>query len=311
MVAFRIKNYRQPSCPRATSMTKAAVRIRETMAVRRRRELQSALGQYAQDGLYTVKAWGANYPVLHAQPAWLDTRDDLTLRWEAPQTSDAGSWDVGFMMTIWEYGRRRRYFVSDQEYRRPRRSRDTFSDRVNGDKVHVNARVMAVLKRLDPDTKTPVVYLDSAAALTTMALQAAGFQDLVCVNLDGSVPDRAPPFFHDAAQFYHGTLLAWMRDVCTQPHHVLMDYCCSLSGNQDYVRPKADIQLMLALEVLPRHGGVCWMTFSMRRTPRKACAPFKAWVVATAAALGYCMELVEEDIYGGSSGLWYLVWKSV
>ena len=136
---------------------------------------------------------------------------------------------------------------------------------------------------------------------------------LHCPNPNSNFVSKASSLFGQNATHYDGTVYELMRDLPeddsnTEGYHMGLDYCCTFEGNAEFVRPKSDIRLMFAKQILRKRDGVCWMTFSKRGKKSQYIQSIVTWVKKEGARLGYNMELLEQGTYGTVA---YFFWKTV
>lgn len=77
---------------------------------------------------------------------------------------------------------------------------------------------------------------------------------------------------YEQATLYPMTLYEWIRDAselnsCKQ-YDWGLDYCCTWNGNMQ-VKPQVDLKLIVSLDLIPREGGILWLTICTRSCHRE------------------------------------------
>jgi hypothetical protein len=297
----------------------------------RQETVQEAIEQYTRDRTYYIDSWakmGENCPIVSAQLAYQNVRDLETIKIMEDEDDEKAQrpyaiskkWEKGWCIGTVEDGHLKYYFVPFDDYRRPRIEDQFDENHVNtGHKILVNHKFAMYLRDCDPNRVAEIIYLDAPQGQTTSHLSVLGYtkDQLHCPNPNSEFVSKASPLFGQHATHYDGTVYELMRDLPeneedAEGHHVGFDYCCTFEGNAQCVRPKSDIRLMFAKEVLRKRDGVCWMTFSTRLPKGGTVAAYlksiENWVKAEGTRLGYNMELLEQGTYGKVA---YFFWKTV
>ena len=80
---------------------------------------------------------------------------------------------------------------------------------------------------------------------------------------------------------------------------LLLDYCCTLDGNRG-CQPMVDLDLALQKKLLPKQGGLLWLTFS-RRIKRETVQAYigrcQRTVLELGANRGYSFKLLHRNTY--------------
>lgn len=136
----------------------------------------------------------------------------------------------------------------------------------DANKTSVNAVFISLVQRFDSSKQHNVMYLDSEMGHTTYGLAAAGFPSakLFLVNCDQKLSKAMSCILRESTTVCAEFAYEWIRDVCTQTKfHLGLDFCCTWKGN-DWVRPQLDVEMAFVRCLLPKHGGVLWITASFR-----------------------------------------------
>lgn len=110
-----------------------------------------------------------------------------------------------------------------------------------------------------------VLVLDTHAQLTCsmVSLALSGREHEIIVpqpDLDEHPVSPVP-----GSEWLNVSALECIRDYDMQKLcHLWLDYCCTVNGNQTFVRPKVDIELIFFQGMLPKKNGVLACTFSLR-----------------------------------------------
>lgn len=158
--------------------------------------LQDCAERYATNGIYAVKGWGRNFPVLKAERVE-DEKDRLE----------------GFNITTIEKQKQVTYFVEPQKYIRPV-IRDKFTtDHVDGSKMGPNTWIFHFMNQ-HPRMNRKVLYLDSPTGLTTYGLYAMGLRRdaLHLPNPDPDFKAKCSEWMMNEVTFYPSTVFECIRD---------------------------------------------------------------------------------------------------
>jgi hypothetical protein len=209
-----------------------------------------------------------------------------------------------------ERGRTEWRTVRDNDYQRVRCSPDAYRNdqsEASDHKLKRNFTFGSLLLKYFRHGRR-VMVLDNPEALTTKFLISTGLfgkdaaKRIHVPNLNANFEKEAGISFARRASFHHCSLFEFIRDTSlslADGWDVAADLCCGFNGNQ-WVIPKADIDLLFRRKVLARHHGVLWLTFSCRGSGLSAeqlQLDVPAFVQERAREFGYQIKLEEMGSY--------------
>lgn len=178
-------------------------------------------------------------------------------------------------------------------------------------KHHVNSLFVQFLQRF-PRPNRKIIYLDHLQLLTTKYLVDANIADeLIIPNLIPNFKKLAQKNeYINHVNVQHQSIYELIRDTPQDqgPFDFGFDYCCSLNGN-NLIKPKIDIELAFHNQLIPKHNGVLWFTFSHRSIggATELINQLSDFIVLTAEAYNYPnIYLLEHGTYKSVTYLFFV-----
>lgn len=213
------------------------------------------------------------------------------------------------------------YYVNPGQYKSKAKILDKFKDKRSIDKMEANFENQTLLSEHSLRDKK-IVILDSPSLQTTQYVFNTNLYNkpnaIHVPNLDPDFKNKARSkknaHFLDSpcVKIHNGmTMYEWIRDNSDGEYlwDVAFDYCCTFNGNT-LVKPESDIELMFIRRLIPKHNGVLWFTFSLRRggtTFEKLKRHLKAFLKKAARENGYnYIECINSKQYGTMACFFYV-----